>query len=226
MSHGSPAWNALILLYGLSHSNPKLSHLVWLCGRGRCLHILLRIIFYLCDEKGEEKKIISFVAVAFKDAINFLSALLISSAEKSTHSPIWCCALLMKDQDASLILLSGDLHSFGSPLNVTGKNLMPLTSSSSHTRSQKTSRLALGKFCQQSSAEVRGFLLLLTACGLLLLYFRSWCKTLKIKIWDKVSQSYSRFWGRQRIWVSLAIFILPWYVSGFIYTCYESHSRH
>lgn len=159
-------------------------------------------------KKEKKKRIISFVAVAFRDAINFLSALLISSAEESIHSPIWCCALLMKDQDASLILLSGDLYSFGSPLNVTGKNLMPLTSSSSHTRSKKTLGLALGKFCQQSSAEVCGFLLLLTACGLLLLYFRSWCKTWKIKIWDEVPQSYLGFWGRQRIWISLAIFIL------------------
>ena len=81
--------------------------------------------------------------------------------------------------------LLGDLHSFGSPLNLTGKNLIPVTSSLSCSGGKKKSRLGLGKFSQQSSTEVHSFLLVLTACGLVLLYSRSWCKIWEIKIWAK-----------------------------------------
>lgn len=75
----------------------------------------------------------------------------------------------MKVQDTSLILLLADLHSFGSPLNLTGKTLIPVTSSLSCSGGKKKSRLTLGKFSQQSSTEVHSFLQFLTACGLVLL---------------------------------------------------------
>lgn len=158
----------------------------------------------------------------------FLSALLISPAAESMHSPVWCCALLMEDQDTSLILLSGDLHSFGSPLNLTGKNLIPVTSSLS-SGGKKKSRLALGKFSQQRSTEAHGFLLLLTACGLVLLYSRRRCKIWEIKMWGKGPQSYPESSRRQRIWVSQAIFIMPCYISDFLQISllsYKFHSRH
>lgn len=131
------------------------------------------------------------------------------------HSPVWCCVLLRKDEGTSLILLLGDLHSFGSPLNLTAKNHIPVTSSLFCSGGKKKFRLALGKLSQQSSTEVHGFLLLLQPVDLS-------CFTLgkiwEIKIWGKGPHSYPDSSRRQRIWVSLAIFIMPCYVSGFIYT--------
>lgn len=124
----------------------------------------------------------------------------------------------MKVQDTSLILLLGDLHSFGSLLNLTGKNLIPVASSLSTSGGKKKSRLTLGKFSQQSSAEVHSFLQFLTACGLVLLYSRRRCKIWEIKLWVKGPQSYLEFSRRWRIWVSVAIFIMSCYVSGFVYT--------
>jgi len=96
----------------------------------------------------------------------------------------------MKDQDTSLILLLGAPQSFGSPLNFTGRNFIPVNSSLPCSGGKKKSRLALRKFSQQSIIEMHGFLPLLAACGPVLLYSRTWCKIWEIKIRGKGPQFY------------------------------------
>lgn len=133
------------------------------------------------------------------------------------HSPVWCCVLLRKDQGTSVILLLGDLHSFGSPLNLTAKNHIPVTSFVLLWR-QKEIQVSSGKILPAEQRWSAWLSAPSTACGLVLLYSRSWCKIWETKIWGKGPHSYPDSSRRQRIWVSLAIFITPCYVSGFVYT--------
>lgn len=166
--------------------------------------------------KLEEKKKISSVVVALRDAITFLRQLPISSAAKSMYNPVWSCMLLMTDHDTSLILLLGALYSFESTLNITGKNLIPLTSSSFCSGDKKKSKVALGKLSQLSSTEMQ--MLYLQAWGLGLLSSRIRCKILKTRIWGKSFtlslQADRELWFHLHFHTSLALGAKPAVLGG------------
>lgn len=192
----------------------------------RCTFILKEFSICMMHKAGKwegKKKKISSVVVALRDVITFLRQLPISSAAGSMYSPVWCCVLLMTDHDThdtSLLLLLGILHSFESPLNITGKNCIPLTSSSfcsgEKKFKKKSPRWLWGNYPSWAALKCK-FLLLLIAWGLDLFSSGIWCKILKIKIWGK-SFILSLQGDRELGQCKLAIFIISCCVSGFIYT--------
>lgn len=156
-SQGWPVWNALSLIR-LVLFQLQIVSLSLTVGE-RYTFILKEISICMMHKAGKleekKKKKIPSVLVALRDAITFLRQLPISSAAESMYSPVWSCVLLMTDHDTSLILLLGALYSFESTLNITGKNLIPLTSSSFCSGDKKKSKVALGKLSQLSSTEMQ-----------------------------------------------------------------------